>query len=78
MLVLTRKPGEKIIIGGNITLTVVEVTGKRVRLGIDAPKAVPILREELMAGGDDKTPDPDLKGKPADWEDAAPSLVVAG
>ena len=52
MLVLTRKPGEKIIIDGNITLSVVEVTGKGVRLGIDAPKAVRILREELVGGVD--------------------------
>ena len=47
MLVLTRKPGEKVIIGGCIVVTVVEVTGNRVRIGIDAPDHVPILREEL-------------------------------
>jgi len=81
MLVLSRKPGENIIIDGNITLTVVEVTGKVVRLGIDAPPAVRILREELMCRGhqpwaDDEN-DPDLEEKPAEWEDAVPSSVFA-
>jgi len=47
MLVLSRKPGEKVIIGDGITLTVVEVKGNRVRIGIDAPDDVRILRAEL-------------------------------
>jgi carbon storage regulator len=47
MLVLTRKPGEQVRIGENITLVVVEVHGKRVRLGIEAPAQVSILRQEL-------------------------------
>jgi carbon storage regulator len=47
MLVLTRKPGEKVIIGNGITLTVLEVNGHRVRIGIDAPDQVRILRGEL-------------------------------
>ena len=47
MLVLTRKPGEKVVIGNGITLTVVEVEGNRVRLGFDAPDQVRILRGEL-------------------------------
>lgn len=47
MLVLSRKPGEKIRVGAHITLTVIEVQGNRVRLGIDAPPEVPILRSEL-------------------------------
>jgi carbon storage regulator len=46
MLVLSRKPGEKLYIGG-ITVQVVAVQGKRVRLGIDAPEQVIILRAEL-------------------------------
>lgn len=48
MLVLTRKPGEKIVIGDNITVTVVEVNGNRVRLALDAPDDVHILRAELL------------------------------
>ena len=47
MLVLTRKPGEKVVIGNGITVTVVEVQGNRVRLGFDAPDQVRILRAEL-------------------------------
>ena len=54
MLVLTRKPGEAIVIGDGITVTVVEVKGGRVRLGLSAPAEVTIHREELqrkIAGG---------------------------
>ncbi len=46
MLVLTRKQNEEIIIGENIRISVVEVRGKRVRLGITAPTEIPILRTE--------------------------------
>lgn len=49
MLVLSRKVNEKIIIDGHITLTVVELSGSRVRLGIAAPREVSILRSELSA-----------------------------
>ena len=48
MLVLTRKPGEAIVIGNGITVTVVEVKGERVRLGFSAPLEVTIHREELQ------------------------------
>lgn len=48
MLVLTRKIGERIRIGGDVVLTVLEVAGQRVRLGIEAPDAVPIVRAELQ------------------------------
>ncbi|MBF8437857.1 carbon storage regulator CsrA [Halanaerobiaceae bacterium Z-7014] len=47
MLVLTRKKGEKIIIDDNIELTVVEIEGNKVKLGIDAPKSIEIHREEV-------------------------------
>jgi carbon storage regulator len=47
MLVLTRKPGEKLHIGGSITITVTGVKGNKVRIGIDAPQDVPIVRAEL-------------------------------
>ena len=47
MLVLSRKPGEQVYIGNNITITVVEIKGNRVRLGIDAPSDVSVLRAEL-------------------------------
>ena len=47
MLVLTRKVGEKINIGDDITLSVLEIDRKNVRLGIDAPKSVTVFRQEV-------------------------------
>ena len=47
MLVLSRKPGEKILIGNDVTLTVVAVHGGRITLGIEAPSSVRIVRGEL-------------------------------
>ena len=47
MLVLSRKPGEKVVIGEDVILTVLEVIGNRVRVGIEAPDHVRILRGEL-------------------------------
>jgi carbon storage regulator len=48
MLVLTRKRGQEIVVGERIRITVVEVRGKVVRLGIDAPEAVRVRRGELQ------------------------------
>lgn len=48
MLVLTRKVGEKIYIGDGITVTVLDVKGSRIRLGIDAPDDVRVVRSELV------------------------------
>jgi len=47
MLVLSRKLGEEICLGQDIRLTVVDIRGHRVRLGISAPQSTPIRREEL-------------------------------
>jgi carbon storage regulator len=47
MLVLTRKTGESIYIGGNIRVTVTSIDGNKVRLGIEAPPSVRIDREEV-------------------------------
>src|SRR5690349_4006850 len=47
MLVLSRKPNESIVINGNITITLNEIDGNKVRLGIEAPPEVKILRGEL-------------------------------
>ena len=55
MLVLSRKPGEKVMIGDGITLTVVEVRGNRVQLALDAPSHVGILRGELACWQDEPT-----------------------
>lgn len=50
MLVLSRKLGEKIVIGDNIVLTVVKIDRNQVRLGIEAPGDVPVFREEILPG----------------------------
>jgi carbon storage regulator len=47
MLVLTRRPGEEIVIDGCIRLTVVSVKGDRIRLGIEAPPSVVVDRQEI-------------------------------
>lgn len=47
MLVLSRKAGETIVIGGRITITVSRISGNRVSLAFDAPRQVPIRRSEL-------------------------------
>lgn len=47
MLVLSRKKNEKIVIDENITITIVEIRGDKVRLGIEAPREVPIHRSEV-------------------------------
>jgi len=51
MLVLTRKYQEKIKIGDNITITILRMKGKAVRLGIEAPTDVPVIRGELSFEG---------------------------
>jgi carbon storage regulator len=47
MLNITRRRGERIIVGDNIYVSVLEVSGQTVRLGIDAPRSVRVYREEL-------------------------------
>ena len=47
MLVLSRRVGEKLIIGENVTVTVLSVSGNQVRIGIDAPRDVKVNREEV-------------------------------
>lgn len=49
MLVLSRKRNESIVIDGSIVITVVEIRGDKVRLGIEAPREVPIHRQEVSA-----------------------------
>ena len=49
MLVLSRKVGERILIGDQIAITVVRINATTVRLGIDAPSKLPVVREELAA-----------------------------
>ncbi len=48
MLVLTRRINERIIIGDDIVVTVLEVHGDQVRIGIDAPREIKVFREEVL------------------------------
>ncbi len=48
MLILTRRVDERIFIGDDITLCVLDIEGNRVRLGLEAPRDVAILREEVQ------------------------------
>ena len=47
MLVLTRKSNQSIMIGDEIEISVLAITGEKVRIGIDAPRAVPVFRREV-------------------------------
>lgn len=58
MLVLTRKESERIRIGDDISIVVVELRGDRVRLGIEAPRAIPVHREEVASEIRRETPPP--------------------
>lgn len=64
MLVLSRKKNESIVINNDITITIVEIRGDKVRLGIVAPKDVPVHRQEVWEA---------IHGKPSD---PAPAVVV--
>ena len=65
MLILTRRPGERVVIGEDILITVMGVSGHTVRLGIAAPEGVPIYREEI------------LQTRPETPRDSAPCELVA-
>ena len=57
MLVLSRKKNESIVINNDITITVVEIRGDKVRLGIVAPKEVPVHRQEVYEAIHGKMPE---------------------
>ena len=63
MLVLSRKSGERIWIGDQISVTVVRITGGGVRLGIEAPAELPVVREELRIKLQDSEKLPDQTGQ---------------
>lgn len=63
MLIITRKPGERIMLGDDVVVQIIEVSGSSVRIGITAPRSLPIYREEIWEAG---------KAVPAAPPDAAP------
>jgi carbon storage regulator len=56
MLVLSRKSGQSIQIGGSIELKILEIRDGRVRLGIECPRAISIVRRELIEAAAESTP----------------------
>lgn len=80
MLVLARKTGQSIVVGDNIIITVIEIRGDQVRLGILAPRSIPVHRKELLdqvkaqnieaaaAGEESRKSLSDSRNKPADAE----------
>jgi carbon storage regulator len=71
MLVLSRKLGEKIFIGDNICITVVDIDRGKIRLGIEAPRDVAIYRQELLPAGQ-------ATGVLSNGVKSAPAVAVAG
>ncbi|HYF26351.1 MAG TPA: carbon storage regulator CsrA [Baekduia sp.] len=49
MLIVTRRPGEKVMVGDDVVVEVMEISGNSVRIGITAPRSVPVYREEIWA-----------------------------
>jgi len=48
MLILSRKVNEKVVIGDDITISIIEIRGDQIRIGIDAPKKVKVFRQEVF------------------------------
>lgn len=72
MLVLSRRPGESVVVGDEITVTILEVRGDVVRVGIDAPRSVSVHRAELLAALADSN-----RGAASPTEDTVASLAEA-
>jgi carbon storage regulator len=49
MLIITRKAGERVMVGDDIVVHVMELVGGSVRIGIEAPRSIPVYREEIYA-----------------------------
>ena len=69
MLVLSRKKNESIVIDNDITIVVVEIRGDKVRLGVDAPKEIPVHRQEVFEA---------IKRNQQNEEESTPNEATAG
>ena len=47
MLIITRRPGERIMLGDDVRIHIMEIVGNSVRVGVEAPRSVPVYREEI-------------------------------
>jgi carbon storage regulator len=72
MLVITRKPGERITIGDDVVVTVVEVRGSLVKLGIEAPRTISIHRQEIY----DRIRKQNLEASEIDASDLATAVSI--
>lgn len=66
MLILQRRAGESLVIGEDITVSVLSIDGGRVSLAITAPGSIPILRSELLSAADTNREAADEKASPSD------------
>jgi carbon storage regulator len=72
MLILTRRVGESVVIGEDVTVTVLGVKGNQVRIGINAPKTVAVHREEIFERIKSGRGPGDGAGAPADDQPSLP------
>ena len=68
MLVLSRKSGERVWIGDQIAVTILQISGGSVRVGIDAPTDVPIVREEIRVAYPPEEHRPRRRRRPTDQQ----------
>ena len=78
MLVLTRKRDESIIIGDDIKITIVDVRGDQVKIGIEAPRSIPVHREEVYREIQEENRRAAARAKAADLERIEGVLGQAG
>lgn len=76
MLILTRRPGERVVIGEDILVTVMGVSGHTVRLGIAAPEGVPIYREEIWLAVKEENRAAAAAADPAALENVTPPAAT--